>query len=377
MTSGRGVWATALALAGFEGLRAVVFTGFPWGGLSQGLVDTPYAQGLAFVGPYGMSLALLLSIAAIARLLHCKAHWGIALGALILVPLFLPAPETPTSSGPIVRLIQPNAPQDQKWDPEMMPVFLDRSVAFTGAEGAPDVIIWPETSVPFLLRSAGPAFERISTAAGHTPLVLGLQRGQGGEYYNSLAVLDAQGQHVATYDKRHLVPFGEYIPFADMLGRFGLRGLADILGGGFTAGQGSQIIDIPGIGAAYALICYEGIFAHEIRYETRPRMLLMITNDAWFGNLSGPKQHLAQAQMRAIEQGLPLIRAANTGISAVIAPDGEIIAALGLGQAGFLDAQLPAALSPTLYSKFGDWPFWVSILFGAVLCIVMPLRHRP
>jgi apolipoprotein N-acyltransferase len=177
------------------------------------------------------------------------------------------------------------------------------------------------------------------------------------------------GQVLSIYDKRHLVPFGEYMPGAQLLGRVGATGLARNLGIGFTPGTAPGPVELPGIGAALPLICYEGIFAEEITYgEARPRLLLLITNDAWFGQAAGPHQHLAQARLRAIEQGLPMVRVANTGISAMIDAKGRITAAIPLGAQGALDVPLPAALPATLYSRWGDNPLismLISLTFAA------------
>jgi apolipoprotein N-acyltransferase len=183
-------------------------------------------------------------------------------------------------------------------------------------------------------------------------------------FFNSLAVTDGTGRVVATYDKAHLVPFGEYMPFRDLLSRWGLRGLAEFQGAGFTPGPGAALVDIPGVGLARPLICYEGIFPEEFGAE-RPRLLLLVTNDAWFGASAGPRQHLALGRLRAVEFGLPLLRAANTGISAVIDGKGRILASLPLNEAGAVEAPLPPALPPTVYSRFGDGPaLLLTLLLG-------------
>ncbi len=172
------------------------------------------------------------------------------------------------------------------------------------------------------------------------------------------------------------MPFGEYIPGADLLGRLGATGLAGNLGTGFTPGaQGGPLI-LPGIGAAVPLICYEAIFAEEINYgDDRPRLLLLITNDAWFGKAAGPHQHLAQARLRAIEQGLPMVRAANTGISAMIDAKGRITASLPLGVDGAIDAALPPALPSTIYSRAGDWPVFILLMLLGLLRSFVLRRH--
>jgi apolipoprotein N-acyltransferase len=284
--------------------------------------------------------------------------------------VLLPNPAAvPSADLPIVRLVQPNARQDQKWNAAYRDVFLNRLIELTSEGNAPDLVVWPETAVPFLLDQIEDDLRIFSDAARSAPLVFGIQRRDvQSRYYNSLVVMGAGGVVESIYDKRHLVPFGEYIPGGRLLGRFAPSGLASNLGGGFTSGSTEGAVILPGIGAAVALICYEGIFAEEISYgRDRPRLLLLITNDAWFGEAVGPQQHLAQALLRAIEQGLPMVRVANTGISAMIDAKGRVTASLPMGVDGALDAALPRALPATVYSRTGDWPFLVVLAFLTLL----------
>ena len=178
----------------------------------------------------------------------------------------------------------------------------------------------------------------------------------------------------AIYDKAHLTPFGEYIPGGEWLLRFGISGLAASDGNAFTPGGLQPLMTVPGIGPVRMLICYEGIFAEEVGHTDRPRLMVLITNDAWFGNGAGPAQHLAQARLRAIEQGVPIARAANTGISAVIDARGQVVDSLPLNQPGYLDARLPAALPQTIYARFGSWP--VFFMLGAGFLTLL-LRREP
>ena len=202
-----------------------------------------------------------------------------------------------------------------------------------------------------------------------------MQRSDGLRYFNSMITLDQNGAVTQTYDKHHLVPFGEYIPLGDILGELGWHGLAARQGYGYSSGRGAQLLDFGALGRALPLICYEAVFAHDVNAAPeRPDFLVQITNDAWFGRGAGPRQHLAQARMRAAEQGLPLARAANTGISAMIDPYGRIIAALPLNVAGFVDAPLPAPLNATLYSRTGDLP---AVLFvGFALALAFGRRFK-
>lgn len=374
-----------------EVARSYIMTGFPWGLLGYIWLDAGLDQMAAIIGPHGLTLLTLGGIwALMAAFTHPKR--------LILLPLVVlpfigmigfglsraalsqghPSIGQAQPQRPVVRLIQPNAPQHQKWDPEMIPVFFGRSLGFTSAqpEGrAPDVIIWPETSVPYLLNTAQGALEMISQAAGNVPVVLGMQRRDAEQYYNSLVVLGADGTVADVYDKSHLVPFGEYMPGGALAAALSLKGLAANDGYGFGAGAALRSIGIAGLGRALPLICYEAIFPHEVGgVLTRPDWLLHITNDAWFGRYTGPQQHLAQARFRAIEQGLPMVRAANTGISAMIDGRGQITAFLPLGQAGYLDVELPQALPATLYARSGDLPILLLLIVSAAALLLKSRR---
>ena len=273
-----------------------------------------------------------------------------------------------------VRLVQPNAPQHLKWLPEYRLEYFYRHLDLTAEPSAkrPDLVVWPETAVPFLLDRPGDGLAMIAEAAGGIPVALGVQRSEGLRYFNSLAVLGPDGLPTAVYDKFHLVPFGEYIPFGDLAARFGLSAFAAQSGNGYTAGPGATVLDLGALGRVQPLICYEAVFPQDLRaVAERPDWLLQVTNDAWFGQLSGPWQHLAQARLRAIETGLPLARAANTGISAMIDGKGRVVAALGLDRAGVVDADLPAVLPPTVYGRVGDLPvLWLVLtLLGAVAAV--------
>ncbi|WP_299293123.1 apolipoprotein N-acyltransferase [uncultured Tateyamaria sp.] len=371
-------WMLAVAWAGAELLRAYVFTGFPWAAPPQTLVDTLAGQGLAWLGPHGLMLTMC-AVCAIAVTRPVRAPWAaipaVLLGALLLRPL-----ETVLSpvTDHTVRLIQPNAPQHEKWDPEKIPVFVNRQIEFTGAgDTVPDLIVWPETALPYLQEYAQPVFDAIGAAARGAPVALGIQRADDAGYYNGLVVLDGAGQVTQSYDKHHLVPFGEYMPFPALFRSLGIKALADRADGGYAAGPGPRLLDFGALGTALPLICYEAVFAHDVgRAPQRPAFLMQLTNDAWFGMRSGPQQHLAQARMRAIEQGLPMIRAANTGISAVIDPRGRIVSALPLNTAGYLDERLPAAAPPTLYARTGDLPWVLLILAGLVASVLRRARFR-
>lgn len=279
------------------------------------------------------------------------------------VVLSVLSPQTEATAKATVRVVQPNAPQHQKWDPDFIPVFFQRQLEFTAAEPRPDLIVWPESSVPLYLHQAGPAFDRIAVAAAGVPVIVGIQRYDQGQVYNALVHIDGDGNVAGVYDKHHLVPFGEYMPLAGLAARLGLFGLAANQGIGYTPGPGPKVLEIGSLGFGLPLICYEAVFPQDVNAAPmRPDFLLQITNDAWFGTHSGPYQHLLQARMRAMEQGVPMIRAANTGVSAVIGPNGEVLASVPLGQAGYADAPLPAALPPTFYARTGDWMVVLAVM---------------
>ncbi len=379
---GRGnigrVLALILAWSLVEFARAYLFTGFPWAALAQIWPDSDAALLLAWIGPHGLALATLLAALLPGLALVQAASLPHQLASLLPAALLTSAslglaqarPDSAPLTGSVVRLVQPNAPQDQKWDPAFMPVFFQRQLAYTSAapdpdQPRPDLIVWPETAVPTLLNYADQTLETIAEAAAGVPVVLGIQRLDGVQYFNSMITLDSAGKMAGLYDKYHLVPFGEYVPFGDLAARFGLRGFAAQEGNGFSAGPGPKVMNIEGLGKALPLICYESVFPQDIRdADERADFMLQITNDAWFGKFSGPYQHLAQAQMRAIETGLPMIRAANTGVSAMIDPWGRITAAIPLGQEGYVDAKLPAPRPATLYARTGDLPTFLLLLIA-------------
>ncbi|MEM8632858.1 MAG: apolipoprotein N-acyltransferase [Pseudomonadota bacterium] len=364
-----------------ETLRAVLFTGFPWAQVGHILIETPLLYWASWGGALFLNLMVWGVSVALFHLLNrvtAVPVLGLILAGLAYVsaPFLMPG-NAPGSDAPIVRVIQPNAPQNEKWAPDKMLGFYERQIGFTSAQGRgprPDVVVWPETAVPFLLSESGPARQRIADAALGAPVVLGLRRYDGPRIYNSLIATDRNGEVTALYDKHHLVPFGEFVPFGNLMARIGIGGLASENGLGFSAGPGPQVIDLGPLGRAAPLICYEGVFARNLLgTPERPDLILMITNDAWFGDISGPYQHLAQGRLRAVEQGLPMVRSANTGISAVIDGAGRILTSIPLGEAGFADAALPPPLPPTFYSRTGDWP--MLILMGLLL-MAAPLRAR-
>lgn len=356
-----------------EFARAYVLTGFPWAGIAQVWGDFPTFQLLAWVGPHGLGSLTLIAALALGATDHYRKVWVVLLAPLLTlmaVSLFLPQPDA-LLTDKIVRVVQPNAPQHQKWDPAHIPTFYNRQIdataAFTDTGTRPDLIVWPESAIPMTLDNADAALEQIASAAVGSTVVLGVQRREGLRFYNALIVVGDGGQVTDLYDKHHLVPFGEYIPFGDLFAKIGVTGFASQQGQGYSSGPGAALVDLGALGTALPLICYEAVFPQDVNAApARPDMLLQVTNDAWFGTWSGPYQHLLQARMRAVEQGLPLIRSANTGVSAVIDPYGRVLVSLPLGQSGFVDAKLPKPRKATFYSRTGDAPVFFLLLISAI-----------
>ncbi|GAB5448495.1 apolipoprotein N-acyltransferase [Gymnodinialimonas sp.] len=385
-----GPWRT-LVFAGLltltEALRGHIFTGLPWAQPGHGLVGSEALAFSAYGGSHGLTLLVLtLSAATAALFVLQRAAWacvplviGLAAGSFSLaVPTTI---AVPAQDAPVVRIVQINAPQHLKWQSDMIPVFFDRGLTLTasapGPLGPPDLIIWPETSLPTLLGRSDDARARISEAAGAADVLIGAQRYAGLEPRNILAHLDPNGGIASLYDKHHLVPFGEYMPLRGLADQLGLQGLAQQLSGGYRPGDGPTLIDLGAFGQAFPMICYEAIFPHYIRDVARPDWMVQVTNDAWFGSFAMPYQHLALARLRAAEQGLPLIRAANTGVSAVIDARGTVTHALPMDTQGVLDARLPQALPPTLYTRTGDLPALLFAVFATLVGIAFARRLTP
>ncbi|ARC35907.1 apolipoprotein N-acyltransferase [Paracoccus yeei] len=365
-------------------LRGWIFTGLPWALTGHIWIATPAGQSAATFGSIGLS-ALTMTAAALPLVFRRGTGWravlpGATLSALLIALAFSAglarlAGPLPSDTPIRLRLIQPDATQALKWDPYWSEVFfrrlLDLSAARDPDRPAPDAVIWPETAVNFLLDQAGTAPQDIAAYAG-APVILGIQRSEGERYFNSLTAFSAQGTG-PVYDKFHLVPFGEYTPWGDVMARLGVRAFAAQHGFGYSPGPGPKAMTLPGLPAFQPLICYEAVFSrHLLTGPDRPQWLLQVTNDAWFGTVSGPWQHVAQARLRAIESGLPLMRAANTGVSAVIDARGQVRAELGLNRAGRIDAALPGALPPTPWARLGDWP----AVLAAAAAVLVAMRRR-
>ena len=376
------IFALAFGLGVTEWARGLLFTGFPWNDLGMALgVNLALAQTASLVGLHGLTFLTVAIFAAPATLWRVSedrfnlAPTAIAVLALALIGAFgefrLMAPASAPVPGVRLRLIQPNVGQDDAtFGPENKQAILRRYFDLSERATSPDRsgvkdvthLIWPESAFPFILSRDPEALSDIVDFLGSgATLITGaarLEEGSGPRrYFNSIEIVGRNGLSSERYDKRHLVPFGEYVPFASLLERTHITQLVDIPGG-FEAGSGRRILHVPGLPDAMPLICYEAIFPIEfgdlISGAERPGWLLNVTDDAWFGLTPGPYQHYAQARLRAIELGLPLVRDANSGISAVIDGFGREIAVAPLGAEGVLDAELPVQLAPTWQSRFGS-----------------------
>jgi apolipoprotein N-acyltransferase len=369
------VLALVTALTAAELARGYVLTGFPWALIGHVWIDLAPAQVAALIGPSGLTF-LTLAAAALAARRHLvpaavvvAAMWGFGLWQL--------SQAHPAAPGVALRLVQPNAAQNAKWDPDQARLFFDRLMTATSAPGEVDLVIWPETALPYLIIHNPELPAMIGAAGRGASVAVGLQRVEGVRGWNSLQVFDPKGGVLASYDKHHLVPFGEYIPLADLAHDwFGLQAFAAQTGNAYSAGPGPTVLDLGRIGRVLPLICYEAVFPQDLRTSIRPDWLLQVTNDAWFGTLTGPFQHAAQARLRAVEQGLPLVRVANTGVTQVVDARGRITAALPFGTDGFLDAPLPGPLPPTPYSRFGEGPL-LMLIAACLAAILIKSRRRP
>ena len=363
--------ALAACLGAAEMVRGVVLTGFPWALVGHFWHDWPVVQAVALVGATGLTV-LTLAVAVL-PLLHRRAGTTALVGMVALATVWGWQREAgPDPDGRMVRLrlVQPNAEQHLKWDPEQAQILFQRQLDLTRAGTPADLTIWPETSVPYLLEYSPEVGPIISGASGGAKVAIGIQRVEGDRGWNSLRVIEGAGEVTATYDKFHLVPFGEYMPLGDLMQDwFGIGAFAAQVGNGYSAGTGPVVLDLgPKLGRVLPLICYEAVFPGIPRgVNTRPDWMLQITNDAWFGTLTGPFQHFEQSRLRAIEMGLPLLRVGNTGVTAVIDARGNVRDRLPFGITGSLDvASIPGALSATPYALWGDWPA-ILALFGLFL----------
>jgi len=377
----------ALYMAG-EYARGHILTGLPWNLPGQALAGTAAgAQSAAWWGVYGLSLVILL-IATAPVAFRNEGPRGVRKGAVIAVAataaIFAigalrlalhPPADRPDA---YVRIVQPNIPQREKIDSNLWQRNYERQIALSqGAapSGGVGFILWPENAVPVIDEVPEGLADISQRLPKNAVLVTGAVRRETGPsgktlYYNSISVIaeTAAGRAtIAHYDKHHLVPFGEYLPLFSLMKALGLSELTPYGDDGFTKGKGPQTLRAGG--PAFApLICYEAIFPGRIHPRAdRPDWIATVTNDSWFGDSSGPRQHFDQARLRAIETGLPMARAANSGVSGLIDAAGRVRARIPLYRQGVIDAALPERLSETLYARVGDLLFWLLMISAAFI----------
>jgi apolipoprotein N-acyltransferase len=361
----------AIAWTAAEWLRGHLFTGYAWNPLGHvWAFAAPLLQSAALFGVYGLGTLTFLVLAA------PTAGWRASIAALVALGIAGFAGQSMMDAGggdgPWVRIVQPNVAQAEKWRPENGGRQLAELVEMSRRPGFDRLaaVIWPETAPPLIVEPGSPALSIMARAVppgGY--LLTGAARSNGRPedgVWNSLLAIDGTGAILASYDKVHLVPLGEYIPFHKQLAP-----VSGFIGrGSFEEGDERLAIGLPGLAPFSPVICYEVIFPGAVTGPgARPLWLLNVTNDAWFGLSTGPYQHLVSARLRAVEEGLPMIRAANTGVSAVIDAYGRVLASLDMQQQGILDHRIPPVREATPYSRWGDWTllalvgFLVAMLF--------------
>jgi len=368
----------ALALAQY--LRGHILTGFPWNIAAYGWGAVPeILQSASVLGAYGLGLLTILFGCALAEFCARGRPRAFVLPSFMLV-LFvvlwgLGAWRLTTAVADVpnvrLRIVQPNIPEAEKFEPQFVTRNWQRLLDLSREKHGPEPthIIWPESAPPFLLARQPVAMDEIVLLTGDKHvLITGAARmatdGQGKRlYFNSVYFFGHGGALHGTYDKFHLVPFGEYLPLESLFHALDIDKLVNSPGG-FSKGPGPRSFAVPGAPLVGPLICYEVIFPDEVTGHPRPKWLVNVTNDAWFGTFSGPFQHFLIVRVRAIEEGLPIVRAAGTGVSAIIDPLGRVTAELGLDRMGVVDGTLPQALPPTFYALHGD------VLFAGLLVLL-------
>lgn len=398
------IFALVFGLGFSEWLRSWLFTGFPWNGFAQAFANYLWpAQIISVIGAEGLGLVTILVFAAPVLIItgrDRRERWLLpALSACVMLGIvgfgiarLQPAGglKVDFTSLPLVkdvrlRIMQPNIPQDLKNattdGAAVLAKFLRLSDVARGAHasGIADVthLFWPEAPLPFVLERAPQAIDEITRfLPAQTQLLTGSIRAEpiaGAErrfrFYNSLQILDRSGI-TGTYDKLHLVPFGEFLPFDSLLRALGLEQFVNVIGG-FTAGDLRRPLVAAGLPPLVPMICFESIFPRELAGDgEQEAVFINVTNDAWFGYTFGPYQHFAQARMRAVEFGRPLVRAANSGISAVVDPYGRLLASLPVGVEDVIDSPLPAPLPKTLYHRT-SWYSFASVMICALILALL------
>ncbi len=392
------------ALTIVEYLRGHLFTGFPWNAFGYAIAaPLPLAQTAALVGLWGMTFIVVVVFATPATLADDRTETPrpalpLMIGIAVLIGLAgygasrLNHNQTRLVDKVHLRIMQPNLQQDVKFNYAARYDVMNRYVELSShstdrdSPGMKDVthLIWPESAFPFFLTREADALAQITQLLppGAVLITGAVRAGEpinpaAPQAFNSIYVIDHSGSILASYDKVHLVPFGEYLPFKPLLQALGMQTVTKQIGG-FQPGDRRRLLAIPGTALALPLICYEIIFPGDVVPPgERPGWIVNVTNDGWFGISSGPYQHFQQARVRAIEEGLPLVRAANTGISAVVDPVGRIVNSLRLGEEGALDSPLPRSIRAPLYARVGDAPAALMVVIALIVVVRRRLRTPP
>ena len=394
----------ASALTFSEWLRGHILTGFPWNAFGYALTEPlALAQTASLVGLWGLTFIAIALFASPAVLADDRAvtprPWIAFTASLFLLAamgiygaLRLSNHPTQFVDGVKLRLMQPNLQQDVKFNYSAKQMVMDKYLSLSDRATGPKssgvrdatILIWPESAFPFFLTREADAMAQIANLLPQgTILITGAIRPpdqpagtQITRAYNSIYVIDHDGTILSVYDKLHLVPFGEYLPFQSAMEKLGFVQITKVRGG-FIPGDRRRTMSVPNAPRMLPLICYEAIFSGDVvSGNDRPGWIVNLTNDGWFGISTGPFQHLQQARLRAVEEGLPLVRSANTGISAVIDPVGRLVAYLNLGQEGVLDSPLPNPVAPTFFSRIRDIPAALAVALSVVIVIRRRVKQR-
>ncbi len=359
-----------------EYCRLYLLTGFPWATISYVLLDTKAENWLSLLGPYGLSLFLLLTCFTIACTLQTRTKTNTFLAIFIISSLFFVPhffkKEPLKNLNVSVRLIQPNAVQEKKWSEQFAPIYFEKMIEMTSQQPRPDIIIWPETSLYLPYNLAVKELDKMRNAAGESVIIFGALNIDSKNFLKNSLIIENNTQETVFYDKAKLVPFGEYMPFINLRSYFKISEQSNLFGWGFKRGKGPALLTLPNGLKFIPLICYEAIFSNFLKPSVKNAdFILQITNDAWFGKSIGPQQHLAQLRIRALEYGVPVIRVANTGISAIIDANGNIIERISVNRSGHLDSIIPSRKLSTVYGVYGNLIFVILVLLTAVIAFLI------
>ena len=394
-----GAWrivTLAVLVSAAEYARGTFFSGFPFDLLGYALTaNLEMMQLSSVIGVYGLTLlaALLAMTPAliwpadgrglVLRLVPFFLAVGVIAGQVGYGNYRLNTTEVPAGPGINARLVQPIITEHSNWAAANPPEIVSRLIEVSGDLTGKDLLVWPESVFPFFLSTYPEGLARIArmlppettllTGAPREPEILGENPGEN-PGYNAVLVIDTNGEVIASYDKSHLVPFGEYLPFASFWKLFGITQFVPGTNG-WAPGDGRRLVAPPGLPAFIALICYEAIFSGDLGADpAKADYILNISNDEWFDGSIGPAQHAHHALLRAVETGLPMLRATNSGVTFATDALGRVTAHLAPEQVGVLDVELPGKIEPTIFDRYGNWPFLGALGLGLLLALVTRTR---